>query len=165
MTRCEPMEVQSMKAAGPIRMSPYRAIWVPLLVASCVSTGARSIDVRSRDETFKGGDSINIESVSGPDDRFSAGTKYTIRGNYSLSSRDEALLAFYITNGKVSGSNRVKVRKGKGKFEFRIKVEEGGLPHLSFYPSHRGSSFGGSYLSTKHLEDHGYARSGSAGNR
>ncbi|MHC4778060.1 MAG: hypothetical protein ACYTFG_05720 [Planctomycetota bacterium] len=144
------------RAAAPQRRRRFSVFFALFLAASCTPTEPRQFVCSTRGNTFIEGDAIFVEAAYGPDDRFTEGGNYKIEGTYFLNSRDEALLAFYITNGKVSGRNRMRVRRGQGRFEFEIEVEEGGMPHISYYPPVEGSSFGGVYLSTKYLANHVY---------
>jgi hypothetical protein len=110
------------------------------------------VRVESGDAEFLPGDSIAIEEVRGTSDVISTGQTYRVTGTYNLASRDEAMLAFYVTATSGSGysqvepSQIVRVTKGTGSFVLTKRMNESGYPHLSFYPVGHGSSFGGVYF-------------------
>ena len=95
---------------------------------------------------FLEGDRIEIGSVRGDRSSFEVGGRYTVTGTYRLGSTDRATLAVYVTNGNVTGDNRIIVAKGDGPFSLTFQIEATGYPHVSFYPVPSGNGFGGVYF-------------------
>jgi hypothetical protein len=104
------------------------------------------------DAEFAPGDTITIQQVRGTSDTIIIGGTYCVEGTYTLGSRDEADLAFYATTVVNSGptptdpKQHVLIRKGTGSFRLIKTMHEDSYPHISFYPSHGGSGFGGVYF-------------------
>ena len=103
---------------------------------------------------FAGGDKITILEVRGTDETFAPGNIYSIKGTYTLGSRDRAMLLASITatdsDGK-SGSLKVQtlqIERGEGTFTLLLPMSYRGLPHVSFYPAGGGEAFGGNYFGT-----------------
>jgi beta-lactamase regulating signal transducer with metallopeptidase domain len=103
---------------------------------------------------FAGGDKITILEVRGTDETFAPGNIYSIKGTYTLGSRDRATLLASITatdsDGK-SGSLKVQtlqIERGEGTFTLLLPMSYRGLPHVSFYPAGGGEGFGGNYFGT-----------------
>jgi hypothetical protein len=101
------------------------------------------------------GDAIVITAVHGTSDKIEIGNTYQIDGAYTLASHDSASLDAYITGSKPNEPHReripgqaVTIYKGSGTFTLRLKVEDPGYPHVSFYPMGNGESFGGEYFGT-----------------
>jgi len=118
------------------------------------------------------GDTITVEKVRGTSSTLRPGSTYEVSGTYKLVSRDEALLAVWVTG--VSRNRPVIVRgryaptlltnlndlhrplpdqqeivsKGEGSFTLRFHLWGAGDPHVSFCPYEGG----GSFLSTYFLE-------------
>src|SRR5262249_30698910 len=70
---------------------------------------------------------------------------------YTLSSRDEAELAFHVTSSDrrpspIDSKQTHRIRKGTGKFRLVKTFDREGWPHVSFYPVQPGSDFGGIYF-------------------
>jgi len=104
------------------------------------------------EDTVVVGDRIQITEVLGTRDRFEQGGMYLVRGEYTLSSADEASLGFSVTatrkgegctrgNGR-RGSQRIK--RGVGTFELAAPVLYDGHPHVYFRD--QGQSAGGVYF-------------------
>ncbi len=110
------------------------------------------IDFEVVEPQFPEGDSIEITEIVGTAKKLRPGERYTVRGNYKLSSCDEAMLHLYATNGETRCEQNSNVTRGQGQFERTVDyLKEGGL-HLSFYPAEGGSSFGGVYFTNKGIE-------------
>ncbi len=97
------------------------------------------------------GDSITIESLRGTPDTIRTGETVCVEGTYTLSSRNEAELALFVTTRQVTRSEIdprqiLRVKKGTGSFRLLKTMEVEGYPHLSFYPVPSGSSFGDIYF-------------------
>jgi FtsP/CotA-like multicopper oxidase with cupredoxin domain len=100
------------------------------------------------------GDAIVIDSVRGPTDKIQVGDTYQIHGAYTLASHDAAVLAAFETSDSsaphrnmIDGQD-IQFAKGSGTFTLRIKIEDPGCPHVSFYPAQGGSSFADEYFGT-----------------
>ena len=104
------------------------------------------------DAEFAPGDNITIQEVRGTSDTISTGGTYSVKGTYSLGSRDEANLAFYTTTISDSGptavdpKQHVRIKKGTGSFHLVKTLSSDGYLHVSFYPVPSGSGFGGVYF-------------------
>jgi hypothetical protein len=102
------------------------------------------------------GDTIVIEEIRGPADKWITGQMYEVRGKYILASRDHAMLgAFATTPPGVKATQdgpeaMMTVKKGSGEFRLRFRLWSGPadcpigqqcLPGVSFYPIEGGESF------------------------
>jgi hypothetical protein len=101
------------------------------------------------------GDAIVITAVRGTADKIAIGNIYQIEGAYTLASHESATLSTYITDSQPNEPHRqmipgqsLTIYKGSGTFTLRLKVEDPGCPHVSFYPTNGGESFGGEYFGT-----------------
>jgi uncharacterized protein len=98
---------------------------------------------------FAPGDNITINEVSGTKRKIEIGGTYSVRGTYTLTSRDEALLAFFDTSIGYSGptsvdpKQTVRIKKGTGSFYLVKTMTDDGYLHVSFYD---GPDFGGVYF-------------------
>jgi hypothetical protein len=101
------------------------------------------------DAEFAPGDNITIYQVRGTSDTIITGGTYSVEGTYTLSSKDEADLAFYATTISHSGptpvdpEQHVRIKKGTGLFRIVKTIAEDGYLHVSFYS---GNAFGGVYF-------------------
>jgi beta-lactamase regulating signal transducer with metallopeptidase domain len=100
------------------------------------------------------GDRITVDEVRGPSEQFTVGNTYEVTGSYVLASHDEAVLAAYVTtpashpetpHGDLP-EQMMRIAKGEGHFTLRFHMWQAGQPHVSFYPSGSGGSFGGIYF-------------------
>jgi hypothetical protein len=104
------------------------------------------------DAAFVPGDAIVIQDLRGSTNTIAIGHTYLVTGTYTLSSRDEAQLAFYVSSRTASGPSLVdprqvvRVKKGTGTFALMKTMQEEGYPHLSFYPTSSGGDLGGVYF-------------------
>ncbi len=101
------------------------------------------------------GDAIVVTAVRGPVDRIEVGRTYQIDGAYTLASHDAAELAAFVTGTEANEPHRailpgqsIHITKGSGTFTVRLKVEDAGCPHVSFYPVGGGGVFAGEYFGT-----------------
>jgi uncharacterized protein len=98
---------------------------------------------------FAPGDNITIKKVRGTSKKIEAGGIYSVEGTYTLSSADEATLAFFDTSVTRSGptpidpKQRVHIKRGSGSFYLVKTMHDDGYPHVSFY---NGPDFGGVYF-------------------
>ncbi|MDP1590660.1 MAG: hypothetical protein Q8M07_23100 [Prosthecobacter sp.] len=98
---------------------------------------------------FLPGDSVHITKVQ------RGGGFMTVTADYELASADKANISLYITSTKDSGgtktdpNQRKTIAKGKGRVVLHHPDVREGMPHVSFYPSGGGSSFGGIYFGTQ----------------
>ena len=133
------------------------------ITMSCALTGAAATDGTSADlphavsyqlgdAKFAPGDNITIQQMRGTSDTITTGETYSVEGTYTLSSKDEADLAFYATTVSPSGptpvdpKQHIRIQKGTGSFHLVKSMNEDGFLHVSFYPVPSGSSFGGVYF-------------------
>jgi hypothetical protein len=102
------------------------------------------------------GDTIVMEEVRGPADKWVTGQIYEVRGRYTLASREKAILGAFAptpvgTKATQDGPDAVlKVTKGSGQFRLRFRVWSGPAdcpigqqcsPGVSFYPAEGGEAF------------------------
>jgi len=109
---------------------------------------------------FKDGDKITIDEVHGTSDVMTAGNTYVIKGTYKLASAKSAELAAFTTadsrDAKAMGMQSIPnqktqtalVEQGDGQFTLILYMWYDGNPHVSFYPSEGGGSFGEIYFGT-----------------
>ena len=115
--------------------------------ASTRASANQVVAVEFGAQNFLTGDEIVIDEVRGDRPELKEGGTYRVRGRYTLGSRPEALLALFVTNGDSSGAQKTAVvAAGSGSFDLRFTLERSGGPHVSFYPTGGGSSFGGIYF-------------------
>jgi hypothetical protein len=102
---------------------------------------------------FGPGDGIVITSLKGDRENLEAGGHYLVEGTYTLSSADEADLAFFLTSRGLAGSTSISdeehvfVSRGSGKFSLQKTLLGEGWPHLTFYVRER--PHGGVYFGEK----------------
>lgn len=109
--------------------------------------------VRMNKTYSQSGDTITVDKVRGPSEKWTVGNTYEVTGTYRLASHDEALLAAFVTvhslpdvHSEPSPGQTVLVSKGTGRFILRFHMWQEGDPHVSFYPAGGGNSFGGVYF-------------------
>ena len=99
---------------------------------------------------FHKDDWIRIISIEGPQaNEQVVGGQYTVEVAWHLGSRPGAHLALYLTNGSIH-YDRIepapRIERGEGTSSFSFRVEQTGLPHVYFYPTDGGPSFGDLYF-------------------
>jgi hypothetical protein len=101
------------------------------------------------DTQFPPGDSIVIRQVRGTSEKIMVGGTYSVDGAYTLSSMDEAELAFYATTTSNSSNTtpvdqkqKMRIKKGSGSFHLVKTIHEDGYLHVSLYPGAFGVYFG-----------------------
>ena len=102
----------------------------------------------------RGGDMITIDEVRGPSKERVVGNTYEVSGAYKLASRETAMLGAFVTissqdrdiHPESSPDQKIIVTQGQGNFTLRLHIWQAGAPHVSFYPSKGGASFGGVYF-------------------
>lgn len=102
----------------------------------------------------RGGDMITIDEVRGPSKERVVGNTYEVSGTYKLASRETAMLGAFVTissqdrdiHPESSPDQKIIVTQGQGNFTLRLHIWQAGAPHVSFYPSKGGASFGGVYF-------------------
>lgn len=98
---------------------------------------------------FAPGDNITIKKVRGTSKKIEIGGTYSVEGTYTLSSKDEATLAFFDTSVSYSGptpvdpKQRIHIKRGSGSFYLVKTMHDDGYLHVSFYS---GPDFGGVYF-------------------
>jgi hypothetical protein len=130
-----------------------------LLLGICFSASVgyaasalRDIHFNVTSQQFEVGDSIVVEQVIATSPELKVGDTVLVRGRYSLQSRPEASLGFFLTTKGPSGPTMVSPKQkkaiaaGTGTFELEHVVSSDGALHVSFYPRPNGSSFGGVYF-------------------
>ena len=103
------------------------------------------------------GDAIKIDDIRGTSERLEPGNLYQVKGTYKLTSRNNALIAAYVTVNSKNSELKVPgmqtqhaiVNKGDGHFTLLFYMWQNGDPHISFYPSEGGNSFDGVYFQDK----------------
>lgn len=100
---------------------------------------------------FAPGDNITIQTVRGMADTFRTNETYCVEGTYTLSTRDEAELAVFVTTrqdirARIDSRQMLHVKKGTGSFRLIETMVAEGYPHVSFYPVPSGGDFGGIYF-------------------
>ena len=102
---------------------------------------------------FLPGDSIRITQVQ------RSGGFMTVTADYELASAEAASISLNITSTKDNGrtktdpNQRKTIAKGKGRVVLHHPDVREGMPHVSFYPTRGGSSFGGIYFGTQEEAD------------
>jgi hypothetical protein len=99
------------------------------------------------DQQFPSGDSITIQQVRGTSEKIMVGGTYSVDGTYTLSSMNEAELAFYSTSNATNHSptdpkQKMRIKKGSGSFHLVKTIYYDGYLHVSFYPGAYGVYFG-----------------------
>jgi len=104
---------------------------------------------------FLNGDKVTILEVRGTADTFKPANIYWIKGTYTLSSHDRALLLASTTATEPGQgvtrdfeSQRLSVNRGTGGFALFLPMSYTGFPHVSFYPADGEAGFGGTYFGT-----------------
>ena len=112
--------------------------------------------VRIARSATSNGDSIVIEEIRGPADKWITGQMYEVRGRYTLSSREHATLGAFATTPQGLKATQdgpgavMNVQKGSGEFRLRFRLWSGPadcpigqqcLPGVSFYPAEGGDAF------------------------
>jgi hypothetical protein len=104
-----------------------------------------------------GDDNITITQVHGSLDTIGVGGTYEVKGTYHLVSKDQAMLAVYVTaNQAESAHSKVGpvfhqdqiVGRGDGEFTLIFSMVCKGFPHVNFYPTDNGSSIASVYFGT-----------------
>lgn len=97
---------------------------------------------------FEPGDFIVIHEMYASSPLLAPGDRVVLRGEYQLSSADEASLEMHVTGGRshTLPSQRAKIRRGTGQFELAGEIPYQGDLHVSFYSARGGQSFGGVYI-------------------
>jgi hypothetical protein len=128
------------------------------LLAAPQDQGARQNDfsqvVQIKKTYVQGGDMITIDEVRGPSKERVVGNTYEVSGTYKLASRETAMLGAFVTipsqdrdiHPESSPDQKIIVTQGQGNFRLRLHIWQAGTPHVSFYPSKGGASFGGVYF-------------------
>jgi hypothetical protein len=111
----------------------------------------RAVQFEIGSADFPPGDSITIKELRGDSDEIHPGGIYCVSGTYTLSSQDEADLAFYATTtNRVSTPTDPKqivhITKGTGTFRLIKKMTDHGYLHVTFYSRATGHGFGGVYF-------------------
>src|SRR5262249_44794061 len=83
--------------------------------------------------TLRGNNKITIHEVRGTQKDFAKDGIYLVRGDYTLTSADEAVLGLNVTGGCTNHTERghVPIKKGSGKFELAVKAGYVGQPHVT----------------------------------
>lgn len=114
----------------------------------------RPVDYTVGPSAFLPGDFIKVESVEASDDDFEKGDTVVIRGRYRLESHEEASILFTMTSNERkripnTPEQWLRIRRGSGAFELRLRLPTDGYPHLGFYPKGGGTGFGSLYFGTE----------------
>jgi hypothetical protein len=119
---------------------------------------SHKVQFETGDSYFQPGDSLTVESITGPTDTITPGNVYLVIGTYKLSSQASAELSSNVTSKSPSGPTRnhdaateprnIPVQQGEGRFSVYLHMESSGFPHISLYPIGGGESFAGIYFGT-----------------
>jgi len=156
------MEETSRPTFGARLMSPIPCLCAVLVALASLASAA---PVTSNSPTdfpyavpfelgftqFAPGDSITITELRGTSETVAPNESYCVIGTYTLSSCDEAKLAFFATTPNsgptpIDPRQMTHITKGSGSFCLSKTMEANGYLHLSFYPAGSGSDFGGVYF-------------------
>ena len=119
--------------------------------ASAIGVPHLAVNFEAGKSAFETGDSITIRKIIGTQDTIGVGGTYTISGVYTLQSREGAKLGAFTTTaepldeGPGLPGQTMRIGRGSGVFELTMTMKHEGRPHVSFYPSGGGQSFGGVY--------------------
>ncbi|MDP0496006.1 MAG: hypothetical protein Q7Q73_07325 [Verrucomicrobiota bacterium JB024] len=107
---------------------------------------------------FLPGDFIEVESVEASNDDFEKGDTVVVRGRYRLESQEAASILFTVTSNDPkpipnTPEQWMRIQRGSGTFELRLKLPADGYPHLGFYPKGSGTGFGSLYFGTEDQMD------------
>lgn len=111
------------------------------------------VEFKTSHAQFIEGDRIVIQEVRASSPQWQVGDTVIVRGTYRLASAPGASLGLMLTrrgpgpSQKVAPQQRQTIAGGEGAFELTHVIAAEGSLHVSFYPEHGGSSFGGVYLS------------------
>ena len=133
-----------------ILLAAALALGAPAGCASAPGTGAGSapetavggIPFETGLVDFAPGDSIEIVEVLGPAPAFRPGEICTLRGRYTLATRDAAEMSACCMDGDSDGDGSRMIRRGSGSFEIRFRRLTAGYPHISLFPPEGGEGFG-----------------------
>lgn len=120
--------------------------------ADAIGVPHLKVDFETSKRAFASGDNITIRQIVGTQDAIGIGGTYTVSGVYTLQSRQHAKLGAFTTTTDPKGPDPVlpgqtlQVERGSGLFELTFTLKHDGYPHISFYPSDGGESFGGVYF-------------------
>ena len=123
----------------------------PFLSHAAQTNFSHPVSFEIGDIEFAAGDHIAIKEVRGTAPTLGTNHTYSVTGTYTLSSRDEAELALFLTvpnsgRTRVDPKQTVRITKGSGTFHLVKTMHAQGYPHVSFYPVPSGNSFGGVYF-------------------
>ena len=117
------------------------------------TAGLVSVPFATSRAQYATGDAITLQEVLASSPRLEPGNTVVVRGQYTLQSREEAVLMISLTTNvpgvvsTVSPSSRKVINAGSGTFELAYEVRQPGSLHVTFYPGGVGSSsFGGVYF-------------------
>ena len=110
--------------------------------------------------TLRPGDRIVVREIRGDHPAFVEGGSYVARGEYELSSADEAILGFTVRGGCTTGNarGRLAIKRGKGTFELATRVAYVGEPHISIFRASHGAITNADELDTVMLGHAGPAK-------
>ena len=103
---------------------------------------------------FPPGDKVTIKEVYATLGTFGKGDTVTVKGTYTLASRKEAIMGFYVTQDandppSFAPATQISIKAGSASFELTHQIVCRGHLHISFYPADYGQSFGSIYFGTK----------------
>jgi len=137
-------------------MKTLQCLLVGLSLAACIASARAELSPVSflvGKQQFKPGDSIVIDEILATSPKLEVGAKVVVRGHYRLASSAKASLGLFVTHRSPAGrdastpSQVASVESASGSFELSCEITYEGNPHVSFYPTSGGESFGGVYFS------------------
>ncbi len=145
-------EVEDITDGKVVRSEEFFTRRVIVLVTATVADATPKVALAAGftigQSLFHPGDDIRITQVQ------RSGGFMTVTADYELASADAASIALHITSTKDNGRTKTDpnqhkaITKGKGRVVLHHSDVREGMPHVSFYPSGGGSSFGGIYFGT-----------------
>jgi len=121
------------------------------------SSDLKKVDFVIGPHAFANGDEIVIEEVRSELGTLAKGDIVTVKGTYTLASRSNAKLAFYVTQGSKDPPDDspaadhpvMPIQAGSSSFELKHRIKCNGHLHISFYPVPFSGSFGAIYFGTE----------------
>lgn len=111
-----------------------------------------SIGFTTSRAAFENGDSIAVQEVRASSANLTPGVTFLVRGTYTLSSRDSAILSISLTTTEPVGvpsqsTARRQISRGTGTFEMEYTIQFAGTVYLALTPATGGgNSFGRIYV-------------------
>ncbi len=132
----------------PARSSTRKKVTIPQRDFHITKKGNFAIGPHA----FPDGDKIEIQEVHSKLGTFERGDTVTVKGTYTLASRQNATLLFSVTQDAAKPQRRCFIRRparaGTVPFELKLPVAADGHLHVGFYDVQTGGCFGTVYFGT-----------------